>query len=78
MRHVVRETGGAVVLCSLTTTLGYLALMLSTNQAITSFGLAAAAGEIGCIVAAVLVLPAALVWRAPKKPAAKVSTAVAA
>ena len=29
--------------------------MLSSNQAIVSFGLAAAAGEIACILAAVLV-----------------------
>jgi predicted RND superfamily exporter protein len=78
MRQVIVETGGAVVLCSMTTTLGYLALMLSSNQAITSFGLAAAAGEVACIVAAVLVMPAALIWLAPKKRAAKVSTAVAA
>jgi predicted exporter len=78
MRQVIVETGGAVVLCSMTTTLGYLALTLSTNQAITSFGLAAAAGEVACIMAAVLVMPAALLWLAPKKPAAKVSTAVAA
>jgi predicted RND superfamily exporter protein len=78
MRQVIVETGGAVVLCSMTTTLGYLALTLSSNQAITSFGLAAAAGEVACIVAAVLVMPAALLWLAPKKPAPKVSTAVAA
>jgi uncharacterized protein len=78
MRQVIVETGGAVVLCSMTTTLGYLALTLSSNQAITSFGLAAAAGEVACIVAAVLVMPAGLLWLAPKKRAAKVSTAVAA
>jgi predicted exporter len=78
MRQVIVETGGAVVLCSMTTTLGYLALTLSSNQAITSFGLAAAAGEVACIVAAVLVMPAALIWLAPKKRPAKVSTAVAA
>jgi len=53
-----------VVLCSLTTTLGYLALTFSANRAIVSFGIAAAAGEISCILAAVLVLPALLEWRA--------------
>jgi uncharacterized protein len=62
IRKVVIETGGAVVLCSLTTTLGYLALTLSGNQAIRSFGVAAAAGEIACVLAAVLVLPAWLVY----------------
>ncbi|HEY5998818.1 MAG TPA: MMPL family transporter, partial [bacterium] len=66
LREVVVETGGAVILCSLTTTLGYFALVLSINRAIASFGIAAAAGEIGCIVAAVLVLPALLQWRADR------------
>jgi hypothetical protein len=64
MRRIVIETGGAVVLCSMTTTLGYLSLTLSMNQAIVTFGIAAAAGEIACILSAVLVLPAALLWRA--------------
>jgi len=64
IRRVLKETGGAVVLCSLTTTLGYLALTFSANRAIVSFGIAAAAGEISCILAAVLVLPALLEWRA--------------
>jgi hypothetical protein len=67
IRRVLRETGGAVVLCSLTTTLGYLALTFSANRAIVSFGIAAAAGEISCILAAVLVLPALLEWRARRK-----------
>jgi len=60
--HVTVETGGAVILCSLTTTIGYLALTLSINRGIRSFGMAAAIGEIACVVAAVLVLPAALFW----------------
>lgn len=57
---VVVETGGAVILCSLTTTIGYLALMLSINRGIVSFGLAAAVGEVICVLAAVLFLPAFL------------------
>lgn len=57
---IVRETGGAVVLCSMTTTLGYLALMQSVNPAVRSFGLAAVFGEITCLVAVVVVLPAIL------------------
>jgi uncharacterized protein len=58
----VRETGGAVILCSLTTTLGYLALVRSTNYAVRSLGIAAVLGEISCLLAAVVVLPAGLVW----------------
>lgn len=67
LEHVVRETGGAVILCSLTTTIGYLALLLSINKGIVGFGLAAAVGEVTCVVAAVLVLPAFLAWRAQRR-----------
>jgi len=58
----VRETGGAVVLCSLTTTLGYLALIGSMNFAVKSLGVAAVIGEVTTLLAAMLVLPAGLVW----------------
>lgn len=59
--HTVRETGGAVVLCSLTTSLGYLVLMRSINNAVKSFGLAAVVGEATCILAALVFLPAILI-----------------
>lgn len=59
---VLRNTGGAVVLCSLTTMLGYLALVRSINQAVRSLGVVAVMGEVTCLLAAVLVLPAALIW----------------
>ncbi|WP_437321036.1 efflux RND transporter permease subunit [Sorangium sp. So ce385] len=64
----VRETGGAVILCSLTTTLGYLALVRSQNHAVRSLGVAAVLGELACLFAAVLVLPAALLWRDRRRP----------
>jgi predicted RND superfamily exporter protein len=54
----LRTSGGAVVLCSLTTLLGYLALVGSHNRAIRSLGSIAAIGEISCLVGAVVVLPA--------------------
>jgi len=60
--EVLRRTGGAVILCSLTTLLGYLALVSSVNYGVQSLGRAAVAGEVSCLLAAVLVLPAALVW----------------
>jgi uncharacterized membrane protein YdfJ with MMPL/SSD domain len=64
----VRETGGAVILCSLTTALGYLALVGSMNYAVRSLGVAAVIGEIACLFAAVLVLPAGLLWLDRKQP----------
>jgi hypothetical protein len=59
---VLRKTGGAVVLCSLTTMLGYIALLSSINQAIRGLGALAVAGEVTCLLAALLVAPAALIW----------------
>ena len=68
--EVLRRTGGAVVLCSLTTLLGYLALARSLNYGVRSLGITAVIGEAACLVAAVMWLPAALVWlrqrRAPE------------
>jgi len=60
--QIVRETGGAVVLCSMTTTLGYLALLRSINAAVRSFGTAAVIGEATCLTVALVVLPAVLMW----------------
>jgi len=51
-----------VILCSLTTMLGYMALLSSMNRAIRGLGLLAVFGEIACLLAALLVLPAAIVW----------------
>ena len=68
------ETGGAVVLCSLTTALGYVALMFSMNGATESFGLSAAAGEATTLLAAVLFLPAILFWMNKRKRAKTVTS----
>lgn len=57
---IVRETGGAIVLCSLTTVLGYTALMQSVNSAVRSFGKVAVIGELTCIASVMVVLPAIL------------------
>ncbi|HVO21423.1 MAG TPA: MMPL family transporter [Anaeromyxobacter sp.] len=60
---VIRTTGGAVGLCSLTTVIGYSSLLAARNQALISFGLLAVLGEVACLAAAVLALPAVLRWR---------------
>ncbi|MFO0618108.1 MAG: MMPL family transporter [Polyangiaceae bacterium] len=69
----MRETGGAVVLCSMTTILGYGALSRSMNFAVRSLGLVAVIGEVCTLLAAMLVLPAVLVWRDQKFVAARAS-----
>ena len=73
---IVHETGGAVVLCSLTTSLGYLALLQSVNSAVRSFGAAAVIGEVACLLAVVVVLPAvlSLLERRPRGPHSSQST----
>jgi predicted RND superfamily exporter protein len=61
--EVIRTTGGAVALCSLTTIIGYSSLLVARNQALISFGLLAVLGEVACLAAALLALPAVLRWR---------------
>lgn len=65
------QTGGAVVLCSLTTILGYGALLRSINGAVRSFGLAAAVGEVVMILSATVLLPSIVLWRAGRRAVAR-------
>jgi predicted RND superfamily exporter protein len=63
VEKALASSGGAVALCSSTTIIGYAALIIADNQAIQSFGLTAVIGEIACLSAALLALPALLAWR---------------
>jgi predicted RND superfamily exporter protein len=64
VERVVLSTGGAVTLCSLTTIIGYSSLLLAKNQALFLFGAVAVIGEVSCLLAALIALPAVLlVWR---------------
>ena len=69
IERAVAETGGAVILCSLSTVIGYLSLFVSANRAINSFGAAMAISELSCLFAAVLGLPALIYWRATRAAA---------
>jgi uncharacterized protein len=62
MEDAVRTTGGAVVLCSATTIIGYSSLLLAQNRALFLFGLLAVLGEIACLSTAVIVMPAFVEW----------------
>ncbi len=66
--NVIRNTGGALMLASLTTIIGYSSLMIASNQAFVSFGTLAVLGELTCTTAAVVALPAYLHWRERKSP----------
>ena len=52
-----------MALCSLTTIIGYSSLLLAQNRALFLFGLLAVLGEVACLTAAVVALPAWLVLR---------------
>src|SRR5262249_28553709 len=76
-RHASTEalasTGGAVALCSWTTTIGYGSLLLSANAGIRSFGLMAIIGEMTCLLTALTVGPALLALLRPRTVAAESS-----
>jgi hypothetical protein len=55
-------TGSAVVLCSWTTIVGYGSLLAARSHALRGFGAMAILGEIACLLAAVLALPALITW----------------
>ena len=61
MIRAAYHTGGAVVLASLSTIIGWGSLVIAGNQAFVSFGKLAVLGEITCVTVAVLVVPAALI-----------------
>jgi predicted RND superfamily exporter protein len=56
-------SGSAVALCSLTTIIGYGALLVADYQAVFSFGLSAVIGEIACLASALLAMPAFIAVR---------------
>jgi predicted RND superfamily exporter protein len=67
LTKVISETGGAVALCSWTTTVGYGSLLIAGNQAFVSFGLLSVLGEVTCLLAALVSLPALLLTRSQWK-----------
>ncbi|HEY4238381.1 MAG TPA: MMPL family transporter, partial [Kofleriaceae bacterium] len=66
----LRTSGAAVLICSLTTIIGYGSLLVSENLAIRGFGTASLVGEISCVLTALVLVPAilALQRRLPSAP----------
>jgi len=64
--RAVVSTGAAVALCSWTTIVGYGSLLAASNQALNGFGMMAIIGEVVCLSAAIIALPAFLFWRHAK------------
>jgi predicted RND superfamily exporter protein len=73
--RAVTLSGGAVALCSYTTTIGYASLVFSDNQALQSFGWLASSGEVACLVGALFVVPALLQAFAKRRRADKIAPA---
>jgi len=66
MPRVLRTTGGAVLLCSITTIIGYFTLVIARNQALVSFGWIGILGELTCLGAALIFIPAYLIQKDKK------------
>jgi predicted RND superfamily exporter protein len=58
---MIRGTGAAVVMASMTTATGFAALMLGDYGGMRTLGESMTIGVLGCLIASVLVLPALLV-----------------
>ena len=67
MVRAVGSTGAAVALCSWTTIVGYGSLLAASNRALRGFGVMAILGEICCLSAALLALPAIILWREKRR-----------
>jgi len=56
-RKACARMGGAIFLCSLTTVVGYVSLLVAQSGALRSFGWAAVLGEVMAVTTVLLVLP---------------------
>ncbi len=56
-RGACARMGGAILLCSMTTVVGYITLLLAHSGALRSFGWAAVLGEIMAVTTVLLILP---------------------
>ncbi|MDH4199661.1 MAG: MMPL family transporter [Spirochaetia bacterium] len=63
MAHVIKHTGGAVGLCSLTTMIGYGTMVVADNQSMASFGLMAMIGELVILISAMFFMSSLIEWR---------------
>jgi predicted RND superfamily exporter protein len=68
---VLRSTGGAVALCSATTIIGYSSLLIAENRGLMLFGVVAVLGEVCCIAAALVAVPALLTFLTRRMAPAK-------
>jgi predicted RND superfamily exporter protein len=60
LRFVLRETGGAVFLTTLTTVIGFSSMLFVSHQGLRSLGWTAVLGMTLCLISSVLVVPSGL------------------
>lgn len=60
MSYVLNKSGSAVLLCSLTTIIGYFTLITADTKILASYGELAITAEIACLLSALFLLPALL------------------
>lgn len=70
----VISTGAAVALCSWTTIVGYGSLLAASNRALQGFGSMAILGEVACLAAAIVALPAVVQRLSPRRVQAVATT----
>lgn len=71
LRHVIRTTGGAAFLTTLTTMLGFAGMLSATNQGLQSLGLVACLGLGMCMLSSLTVFPAVLQWIETRRSTAR-------
>ncbi len=64
LRHVIKTTGAAAFLTTLTTMLGFAGTLTASNLGLQSLGLVACIGLGACMLSSLTVFPAILQWRA--------------
>lgn len=74
IESVLRTTGGAVILCSITTIIGYASLLAGVSQALSSLGKLGLLSEICTVTAAVVFAPAVLVLLERRRAASRESS----
>jgi predicted RND superfamily exporter protein len=61
VEKVVRHAGGSIMLASLTTLASFGTMIWSTSPGLVSVGAMSTLGTVGCLVATLVTLPAALI-----------------
>lgn len=62
-RYIVKTTGMAAVLTTMTTSVGFASLMVANNRGLNSLGVLTVVGMVAALFTTLVILPAAMQWR---------------